>query len=403
MSFRKQNSTILVCLAGLFIASMGFSLSVLAVIAALLTSAIVALFSSGQPIIETRDAAVKASTHSPPGSLRRKVTSRSTPRKSPGKLRIDVTREVKAHPRSETDLTSRDPLTAATPDVTGEVKVHLQSEADMTSRVSTAATPNQPAVHLQTSPVASPHQPSVRFLSSPVGSPNHHAGSFHSPTQETTHFLSPTQEIPSIAISPPPTRLSHHSESSRASTEINTLSSVDSSHSSPPAAEPRGRRRLRFSKIVHLFGDKQTKIDRRLSLSSLPSDAAPPAPPASLASPPSSPPASSATCRRQTKLMTRVASCPIILHHHHHHSSVDAPHESSAEDGLASPTRSCPLKKGEKKEKEKEAAPRPRTQPYAAPYFIPPPDSVDVEDPIPRRRPSRRRTMPPPERRTSGL
>ncbi|KAJ7665659.1 hypothetical protein B0H17DRAFT_1143330 [Mycena rosella] len=61
----------------------------------------------------------------------------------------------------------------------------------------------------------------------------------------------------------------------------------------------------------------------------------------------------------------------------------------------------CPLSPKHAAADPKPPAPRPRTQPYAAPYFIPPPDSADAVEPAVRRRPSRRRTAPS-ERKSSG-
>ncbi|KAK6969011.1 hypothetical protein R3P38DRAFT_3505862 [Favolaschia claudopus] len=95
---------------------------------------------------------------------------------------------------------------------------------------------------------------------------------------QTVHFLTPTtQDVPIIAISPPPTRFSIHSQSS-SSTDNNTLwseSTTSTDTSSPPAADAapvlRGRR-SKLSKLVHtIFSDKRgnSKPRRRDSLPSL--------------------------------------------------------------------------------------------------------------------------------------
>ncbi|KAJ7762306.1 hypothetical protein DFH07DRAFT_406897 [Mycena maculata] len=318
MSPWRQESTILVCLGALLVASVGFSLSVLATLLALFVST----SRPGQPIIEIRDAAVKASPIN-------KAPSRSASkrRQRPEKLLLDV----KADPEE--------------------------------AQLSLSPVPLSPLPQ-STAPAQTVH----------------------------VHFLTPTQEVPSIAVTPPPTRsFSIQSESSH---ETNTSyeASETSVHSSGPAdsRDTRGRRRSRFSKIVHFFGDKRARVERRLSLSSLQSDesAAAATPPVkSLSSPPPTP-GRSASEGRRSSLVMRVASCP-ALHHSHTCSG------SSVDEPLPDP-HPCPIsaKKAEKekKEKEKEAAPRPRTRPYEAPYFIPPPDAVDVEEPVPRRRPSRRRT-----------
>ncbi|KAJ7894587.1 hypothetical protein B0H13DRAFT_837137 [Mycena leptocephala] len=351
MSSRKQECAVFICLAGLLVASVGFLLSVLATIFASF---------SRQPIIKIRDAAVTASTRSSPNSLfpnslPDKITLPSTSskrRKSPEKLLIDV--EGKAESEAEAKLCVS-PL-----------------------NVSPDATPTQHIVH---------------------------------------------REIPIISISPPPARLSHQSNSSRASTDINTLSSesaasaesaafeasVDSSHATTP--ERRGRR-LRFSRIVHLFSDKRanSRMSRRVSLPTLQTDDAPPTPtlapvPLSPSLPPSATtfaPAAltsstsvrsrSTNSKRRSRtgsLILRTASCPVLRHHSHAHSRSNSTEEVPTPVTPQSP--SCKKPKAERKE----AAPRPRTHPYEAPYFIPPPDSVDVEEPLTRRRPSRRRTTPP--------
>ncbi|KAJ7762305.1 hypothetical protein DFH07DRAFT_406957 [Mycena maculata] len=330
MSSRRQEYAILACLGGLLVASVGFSLSVLATLLALFVST----SRSGQPIIEIRDAAVKASTRSSPNnSLRGKATSRSASkrRQRPEKLLLDV----KADPEEAQLSLSPVPL----------------------SPLPQSTTPTQ-AVHV--------------------------------------HFLTPTQEVPSIAVTPPPTRsFSIQSESSH---ETNTSyeASETSVHSSEPAdsRDARGRRRSRFSKIVHLFGDKRARVERRVSLSSLQSDdsGAAATPLKSPSSPPPTP-GRSASEGRRSSLVMRVASCP-ALHHSHTRSS------GSVDEAPLTNPHLCPIsaKKAEKrekekeKEKEKEATPRPRTRPYEAPYFIPPPDAADVEEPVPRRRTSRRRT-----------
>ncbi|KAJ6541698.1 hypothetical protein B0H19DRAFT_321774 [Mycena capillaripes] len=349
MSSRKQESAPFICLAGFLAASVGFLLSVLATIFASLASCFL-----GKPIIEARDAAVIASTPSPPDSLPAdslpdKTATPSTPstkrRGSPEKLLIDVK-----------------------PNAEPEFGVKLSSSP------------------LEVSPDATP-------------------------TRHLVQFLTPSEEIPTISITPPPTRLSHQFDnSSRASsTEINTLSSAASVDShAVPVPERRGRR-LRFSKIVHLFSDKRA-VNRRGSLPALSDESLSPAlnlspvplsPAVFHPSPPPSSPRSKSNPRksRPRSLILRTASCPILHHSRGHSRSLSTEQVPPMPPVPATPqSPSCKKPKAEKKE----PAPRPRTHPYEAPYFIPPPDSADVEEPLVRRRPSRRLTAPL-ERPLSGL
>ncbi|KAJ7146390.1 hypothetical protein C8R44DRAFT_864160 [Mycena epipterygia] len=350
MCSRREELGLLFYPTNFFVASVGFSLSLLATIFAFFIPS----SHSGPPIIEIRKAAVTASAHSSPKHSSPKSIRNRAASPSPAPTR---------------------------PERPEKLQVHVEPTA-------------APEVEVTLSPLEM----------SPVAALTPHAVHFESPKP-----MSPLPP-PMISISAPPTRLAFHvPHGSQTSTDSNTntfssgstdLPSIDSS----PDTERRGRRRLRFSKLVHLF-DKRGKVSRRLSLSELQSDEPPLSPTLSpiasstlspIASPtllppvtsptlpPSSPPTSPVRSpskkKRPHALMLRVASCPIL-------------HDMSAET-VQSP---CTKKAAEKK------APvvRPRTHPYEAPYFIPPPDSVDVVEPIARRRPSRRRTMPPPERRVS--
>ncbi|KAJ6520504.1 hypothetical protein C8R45DRAFT_62378 [Mycena sanguinolenta] len=272
-----------------------------------------------------------------------------------------------------------------------------------------------------------------------------------SPTRHVVHFRTPTSGIPIIAVSPPPVpRLSTQSDSSvstdsqTSSSECNTSCSEATAAPAAPEEQPRGRR-SRFAKIVQIFSDKRSsKPRRRDSLPSLrsrtghaarasESSAVPPVPPlppnlsvpstppsqvipiplpasdaaaAPALVPPSSPilrskPVNQKTPGRRRSLIVRTASCPSLWYHGRCHSESSARAAVPAvppipqspllpqsptrhEQPLASPTASPGAKK-----------PKPRTHPYEAPYFLPPPDSVSVEKPLTiRRRPSRRQTSP---------
>ncbi|KAJ6604944.1 hypothetical protein B0H10DRAFT_628663 [Mycena sp. CBHHK59/15] len=347
---QRHEHGIFICPAVFVAASVGYSLSVLATVFAMLTSALPA-----QPLIEISNAVTVSSPSSSscPQSLRDKARklSRSpsrTPRKSAKELVIDVDVKEKANPESSLD-----------------------------------AMPVQNVVH------------------------------FQSPTPMSS---TSTKGIPTIAISPPPIRVSMQLDSSRSSTDNNTLSLSSTSSAAPLDTDQRGRRRhIRFSKIVHLFTDKNkhTNINRRSSLPTLPCDQIPdetpaspsslvPLSPTSVCSPTSirSPTCSSSmhststgpqVLKRSRSLMSTV-SCPRL-----HHSQCPYNSDKAKAKGKAAPPTPAPrVLKTEKKE----PAPRPRTHPYGAPYFIPPPDAADVEEPFPLRR---RRTTHPPERRLSAF
>ncbi|KAF7347266.1 hypothetical protein MVEN_01481700 [Mycena venus] len=398
----KQDHAILIGLAGLAVAAVGFLLSALATLLAKFTS-----HPPGhvQPIIKIRDAAVTASTRSPPNSL--SPESDSLPDKVPPRSRATK------HPKRREKLVI---------DVKNAER-HVEAKQPLTFE-------------------SSERSPGV------------------TPTQHIIHFLTPTQEIPIISVSPPPTRLSSQSDSSASTATDNQTIISSSSESaasagptpttSPPAAVPEGSttrgRRLRFSKITQLFSDKRgnSKPRRRESLPAMRSDAAapsnsssiPPVPPLPLSpklssipfSPPAAPAAATAATAtaatadspapilrskpvsqrptRRRSLIIRTASCPILRHHSHHsrcfseEPSVPPIPQSplplvQSPTSVKSPVSPVSVRKSKS---VKEPVPRPRTQPYAAPYFIPPPDSVDVEEPLTRRRrPSRHRTMPPSE------
>ncbi|KAJ7032755.1 hypothetical protein C8F04DRAFT_645751 [Mycena alexandri] len=233
-------------------------------------------------------------------------------------------------------------------------------------------------------------------------------------SEHVVHFKFPVEEISSpvkeLSASPAPTHRSLHSESSRASSEVNTISSSSSDSTPIPPAPERRRHKLRFSKLVHIFTDKHgdSKARRRDSVSELRADATPLSP--IVLSPSDSVPAShvdtpvrsQSTRRPRHRSLIRVVSCP-ILHYTHPHERTSRSRSPPPPVPTMPPTPTSPVtprSPGPRSKmrkvsfkKEKEVVPRPRTQPYAAPYFIPPPDSVDVEEPLVRRRPSRRRTM----------
>ncbi|KAJ7084749.1 hypothetical protein C8R43DRAFT_318046 [Mycena crocata] len=321
---RKQEYTaaLLIRPAGLFVASVGYSLSLLATIFAVLTSS----SSGAEPIIDIRDVAPTTSTRSSESS----VNSHRSSLRDKAAARVSSPKRLKSPPRRELVV-----------DVKGKAKA--DPEIELTQ---------------------SPFEMTSEFAPLSIDAPPH-----------AVHFQSsisnPISEIPTISISPAPTRnrMSTHSDISRASTDVNTLSSTDSTAASSSTPERRGRRRSRFSKIVHLFTDNRGSSSASATLI-----ASPPLPTRSISMTPK-------RKRRSSALMMRVASCPVL--HHSHHS-----HTHSADQAAAPPQSPCVKKEKEKKE----PAPRRRTQPYAAPYFIPPPDSADVEEPFPRRRPSRRRT-----------
>ncbi|KAJ7605067.1 hypothetical protein DFH06DRAFT_272187 [Mycena polygramma] len=251
--------------------------------------------------------------------------------------------------------------------------------------------------------------PPKRFL--PYQSPlhrrvlSHRSGSSHAPTDIHTIPVSPLPTrmahqsgsshastdiltIP-IPVAPPPTRLSHQSQTSRASTDITSLSSAASVDEPPTVPERRGRH-FRFSRIVHLFGDKRADlwVDACHLLPALADDPSLALPPVPFSSAPRSR-SMNEKKKRPCSLVLRSTSCPILHHHPHGHT------RSLRRDGPVpqSPSPSCKKLKAEKKQ---EAAPRPRTHPYEAPYFIPRPDSEGFEEPFPRRRrrPSRGRITP---------
>ncbi|KAJ7292661.1 hypothetical protein C8J57DRAFT_1490161 [Mycena rebaudengoi] len=158
-------------------------------------------------------------------------------------------------------------------------------------------------------------------------------------------------------------------------------------------------KRVRFSKIKNLFiTDKRAKINRRSSLPALQTEASVSSPSSLHVTFPDPPPIATpagSPCpikRRSSTLISRTASCPGL---HHLNSNCASP---TIEDKSEATSPQSPRAKKAAKEK-KEALPRLRTNVYEAPYFIPPPDSVDVVEPFPLGiRPSRRR-MPPPEKR----
>ncbi|KAJ7361009.1 hypothetical protein DFH08DRAFT_363321 [Mycena albidolilacea] len=417
MSARNE---IFICLGCLAAASVGFLLvctytrffaggavkplqSVLATLVTRFTSA------SGQPIDKFRDAAVTASTPSSPNSL-------SSPDSLPDKAKTPPSKHRARREKLHVDVGEHP---------SPEREVHVEAKLSQShGALSADATPTQHTVH-------------------------------------TVHFLTPTQDVPVISISPPPTRttmrMSTQSDSSASTSTDNRTRSSESSAASVDAPAPEGEaprgRRSRFSKIVHLFSDKRgnSKPRRRESLPALRTAAessssssaippVPPLPPHLLSSPPLPPPtAEPATSpillskpvkpkRRRSRayifsfcpfflvayhrigipVIIRTASCPILHHSHHGRSrSSNEPSEavppipqspflqSPLTSPLTSPVQSPVRSKTKAEKKEKEPVARPRTQPYAAPYFILPPDSVDVEEPLARRRPSRRRTTPP--------
>ncbi|KAJ7667497.1 hypothetical protein DFH06DRAFT_219569 [Mycena polygramma] len=363
MSSRKQGKSLLVCLAGFLAASVGFLLSVLATIFTKFTAR-----SSGRLIIKNRDAAVIASTPSPSEqSSQDSFSTNSSSTKSTPPLLSSTRRETKAEPLSGVEGRAKDARR-------GESLSPPQVSLSPAEQVTSPATPPRPHI---------------------------------------VHFQTPTEEIPTISISPPPTRLSHQSESSHASTDINTLASTASVDEAPTLPERRGRR-LRFSKMVHLFGDKRanSRLSRQASLPAL-ADDLPLSPPLTLSPVPLTPSLPSAVPpsprsrpinqrkSRPRSLILRTASCPILRHHSQRHGHTRS---LSTDEAAVPPLRlvpGSPSSKKPKAEKKKEVVPRPRTHPYEAPYFIPPPDSEDVEEPLARRRPSRRRTTPP-ERPMSG-
>ncbi|KAJ7045122.1 hypothetical protein C8F04DRAFT_1174105 [Mycena alexandri] len=359
-SHTHEWEAILICPAGFLVASVGFSLSVLATI----FSAIMPSTSGPAPIIHLRQAAaIAASARSPAKSF---SSDDSLPRK-------EIFRLV-APKLGESDE-----------------KLFIDVEGDARGDSKIEAT-------LVLSPVG---------LSRQATKHSQHVVHFKFPVKE---IASPVQERPSISASPTPTHRSLHSGSSHASSEVNTLSSpsADSSPLSPPS--DRRRHKLRFSKLVHLFTDKHGhfKARRRESVSELRADATPLSPTtlspsdSMPASPVDTPLRSQSTRRPGHRSLIRTVSCP-ILHYTHPHERTSrsrspppavpplptipaTPTSPVAPESPHTKTRKVSLKK------EKEVTPRLRTQPYAAPYFIPPPDSVNVEKPFVRRTPTRRRT-----------
>ncbi|KAJ7194663.1 hypothetical protein GGX14DRAFT_678165 [Mycena pura] len=326
-----------ICPAGLFVASVGFLLSVLA-------TTLAVIISYWPPIIQVRSPNAASALSTSTSAQGRNTTAASRP------------------------------ALAKRPKVLDRNAIHAKGQGKM------RAEHDEETVVL--SPPIRPHIPlSPAVLPAPL--------------------QSPTQAKSSIAISPPPTRLSL----SDTATDVNsdTLSSTDSHVDAPPSVSlaerrGRGRARLRLSKLVHLFGNKG-----RRSLPPLPSqsdaDSSPLTSPKSAASIDSK----STGKPRRHSLMHRVVSCPVLHRTRSGSASVLHAHrdaESVRDQTLASPSPPpTPTPQGRKKEHAH--APRRRTQPYAAPYFVAPPDRPDVVEPLtrpPRRYLSRRRTMPPPAR-----
>ncbi|KAJ7736910.1 hypothetical protein B0H16DRAFT_111693 [Mycena metata] len=348
MSTHKHDwEAIFICPAGFFVASVGFSLSVLATI----FSVVMPSSPGPAPIIHLRQAAAVAASarsRSPAKSLSHddplphKETFRLVAPKLPGsdeKLFIDVEGDARGDPKIEATLVL--------------------------------------------SPVG---------LSAEETKHNEHVVHFKFPVEEIS---SPAEGLPA---SPAPTHRSIHSGSSRTSSEVNTLSSSSDSTAVSHASERR-RHKLRFSTLVHLITHKH---HRRDSVSELRADATPLSPTASEsvpASPLDTPVRSHSTRRSRHRSLIRTVSCP-ILHYTHPHERTSRARSPPPLPVPATPTSPVtPRSPGPRSKtrkvslKEKEAVPRPRTQPYAAPYFIPPPDSADVEEPLVRRRSSRRRMM----------
>ncbi|KAJ7726411.1 hypothetical protein B0H16DRAFT_269045 [Mycena metata] len=355
-SHAHEWEAILICPAGFLVASVGFSLSVLAT----MFSAIMPSTSPASIIHLRQAAAVAASARSPPKSL---SSDHSLPRKETFRL--------------------------IAPKLGGsDEKLFIDVEGDARSDSKIEAT-------LVLSPVG---------LSRKATKHSQHVVHFKFPVEE---IASPVEKLPS---SPTSTHRSLHSGSSHASSELDAPSLSSSSADSTPMSPASGRRRhkLRFSKLVHLFTDKHghSKLRRRDSVSDLrtdttplsptplsPSDSMPP-------SPVDAPLRSQSTRRARHRSLIRTVSCP-ILHYTHPHErtsrlrSPPPPLPTIPATPTSPVTPQSPRTKTRKVslKKEKEATPRPRTQPYAAPYFIPPPDSVNVEKPFVRRTPARRQTM----------
>ncbi|KAJ7608672.1 hypothetical protein FB45DRAFT_945667 [Roridomyces roridus] len=298
MDCAKREYAFFVCLGGLLSASVGFSISLFATI--------LSFFISGpqQPIIQIPDAAVKASTPSPP---------------SPSKdARDEKPRSLSRH---------RSPVKLRLVQAKGQVYVQLDMK-------------RTPSMSSETTVVES---------------------------EQVVHF-EPLKDQPVISVSPAPTQSSFTSESSTSQL------TVDSTETSPDA---RGRRRRSRFK---LFGDKRACKD----VSTLPASGATSPTRISRSPSPLRELQRSTTCRPKA-LLTRVASCPGFHHSRRSNSGSSfadllppVPAIPTLPSLPPSPADSPRCWLSERREKEKEVAsppPKPRTQPYAAPYFALPPDS----------------------------
>ncbi|KAF7307537.1 hypothetical protein MIND_00548500 [Mycena indigotica] len=436
MPLLKYKRTLCLCSATLFVASVGFSLSVLATVVSFLATT---YFWSDPP--------------PPPASILLQA-----PKLSPA-FRIDKDEKARAIVASTPSSTSSPPPIRTTVSINSARSVSPRP----TPPRSDIETPQQSALQLPGSPTERSRSPRRRKTSpSPLRS---------LPPTNTRHAYQIERDvepdIPKIALSPAPAKL--HFEETRPSTS--TSSTLVASEPDEFASH-RGRKpgRLR-SKIVQLFGGDKKREKSTSRVRKQEHVQPPPAPDRRHSMPPPTnntlsltipqsssfvPPPEPMMCSekdRSRSLMLRVASCP-IMHHSRQDSIPDTASSllspttdsapSSPSTSPLSPTIQLPAADPEepqtpqRKSRSKSLkarnpcksgpstpttpTPKLRTQPYAAPYFIPTPDTDGVEEPLSpstltrereRRNPSRRRTMPPesetsptsikPTRRMSGL
>nr|GAT55803.1 predicted protein [Mycena chlorophos] len=463
MPLLERKRALFLCSATLFMASVGFSLSVLATLLSLVASSYFWSHTRPQPRVyalpqQDRSHAAAASTPStsdpnptPSSPARPESTdSNNAPRASAPNSDPSPARPSRKSKSRSKSRTPRRAATAITIDTSPLPELHALTRLDTVQT-------HQRDVLLRRSQSHMQQQIQQR--------PRH--------AQEMERAL---PEIPSIAVSPAPAHAKFLVEEPRSSDE-QTLVDGDTNNSAPAVLPldqseqqqqqstdaDRGRRRsrLRLSRLVQMFVPKDKKDGegsskrprdrghskpdpiRRYSLPPppLPTNASPVSSPSSQTSelPPESGSAKSpsdperekrpvaakprAPSTKSRSLMLRVSSDPGLRTNTEDvldmvpasgslllsptspistspTSTITPAHSDGESDG---PGAARPRRKHQCKPSTQPPSPpqpRPRTQPYAAPYFIPPPDTFGIEEPLSAASLSREREIRAQQRRT---
>ncbi|KAF8204207.1 hypothetical protein K438DRAFT_551160 [Mycena galopus ATCC 62051] len=422
-----------ICVAGLGVATVGFLLSVLAT---LITRFTARLSGQEQPTpLQLRNAAVTASTRSSSLPLTPESDSFSDKAALPSKRRvrrerlyINVPEKTRREPDFEAKRKRSKSLDKLSPGATPTQRVHVVHFLTPTRNV--------PLISISPPPT----QMRMSILSDSSTSTDSYATVSPTDTIASFESVGPEDESPPAAPQPPPAAEETRGRRGRFS-KIAQLFSDKRGNSKPRRRESLPALRYGEGEAPAPASDippvpplpplpplplsPTTSMRRpRASLSSI----APPPPPESPTL--RSQPVTQKPRRRRSRayllsvsfpahcllrlfsspVLVRTASCP-GLHHSRRNSTHDAPAvppipqspssplqspvRSSDQSPVRSPTSASKKPSLRKEKKDKEPAPRLRTHPYEAPYFIPPPDMAGVEEPLTRRRPSRRRTTPP--------